>query len=51
MRVQMLAALFMLLGSGAEAQWLNYPTSGTPRTPDGKPNLSAKSRRGLEWEA
>ncbi len=23
------------------AQWLKYPTPGTPRTPDGKPNLSA----------
>jgi hypothetical protein len=23
------------------AQWLHYPTPGTPRTPDGKPNLSA----------
>jgi hypothetical protein len=23
------------------AQWLNYPTAGVPRLPDGKPNLSA----------
>src|SRR6476661_9775515 len=23
------------------AQWLSYPTPGIPRTPDGKPNLSA----------
>ena len=23
------------------AQWFNYPTPGMPRTPDGKPNLSA----------
>ena len=23
------------------AQWLHYPTPGVPRTPDGKPNLSA----------
>jgi hypothetical protein len=23
------------------AQWLNFPTKGIPRTPDGKPNLSA----------
>jgi hypothetical protein len=29
----------------AHAQWLNYPTPGTPRTPDGKPNLSAKAPR------
>jgi hypothetical protein len=25
----------------ASAQWLNHPTPGTPRTRDGKPNLSA----------
>jgi hypothetical protein len=29
----------------AQAQWLNYPASGTPRTKDGKPNLSAKAPR------
>jgi hypothetical protein len=27
------------------AQWLNYPTSGVPRTPDGKPNLTAPAPR------
>src|ERR1043165_8107451 len=26
-------------------QWLNYPTPGTPRGADGKPNLSAKTPR------
>ena len=30
----------------AHAQWLNYPSPGTPRTSDGKPNLSAKAPRG-----
>ena len=29
----------------AHAQWLNYPSPGTPRTRDGKPNLSAKAPR------
>jgi len=29
----------------ADAQWLNYPTPGTPLTRDGKPNLSAKTPR------
>jgi hypothetical protein len=29
----------------AAAQWLNYPTSDAPRTPDGKPNLSAPAPR------
>jgi hypothetical protein len=27
------------------AQWLNYPTPGTPRTADGKPNLAAPAPR------
>lgn len=27
------------------AQWLNYPTPGVPRTPDGKPNLTAPAPR------
>jgi hypothetical protein len=30
---------------GAHAQWLNYPTPGTPRTKDGKPNLTARAPR------
>ena len=29
----------------AQAQWLNYPESRTPRTKDGKPNLSAPAPR------
>jgi hypothetical protein len=29
----------------APGQWLNYPTPGTPRGADGKPNLSAKAPR------
>jgi hypothetical protein len=32
-------------GLPASAQWLNYPTPGIPRTPDGKPNLSAPTPR------
>jgi hypothetical protein len=27
------------------AQWLDYPTPNVPRTPDGKPNLSAPTPR------
>jgi len=34
-----------LLSSCASAQWLNFPTPGTPRTPDGKPNLAAPAPR------
>ncbi len=42
---QRLFVLFALLSTGAHAQWLNHPTPGTPRTKDGKPNLSAKTPR------
>lgn len=31
--------------SPVAAQWLDYPTAGIPRTPDGKPNLSAPAPR------
>jgi hypothetical protein len=30
------------------AQWLNHRTSGIPRTPDGKPNLSARAPRAAD---
>jgi hypothetical protein len=42
---QLLFVLFALFSTGAHAQWLNHPTPGTPRTKDGKPNLSAKTPR------
>jgi len=40
-------ALIVLLSTSVSlsAQWLNYPTPGIPRTPDGKPNLSAPAPR------
>jgi len=31
-----------------QAQWLNYPTPGVPRSPDGKPNLSAHTPRAAD---
>ena len=39
------AVLASLLSAPAAAQWLNYPTPGIPRTPDGKPNLAAPAPR------
>jgi hypothetical protein len=45
MRHQRLCVLFVLLSIGAQAQWLNFPTPGTPRTRDGKPNLAAPAPR------
>jgi hypothetical protein len=40
-----LAVFTFLLPAIASAQWFNYPTPGTPRLPDGKPNLSAPAPR------
>jgi hypothetical protein len=34
-------ALASVLSAPVAAQWLNYPTPGIPRLPDGKPDLSA----------
>ena len=36
---------FVLLSTAVHAQWLNFPTPGTPRTRDGKPNLTARAPR------
>jgi hypothetical protein len=44
-RIQTVGVLFAGALPCADAQWLNYPTPGTPRTRDGKPDLSAKARR------
>ena len=40
MSIATLAMLFVMSGA-ARAQWLSLPLPGTPRTPDGKPNLAA----------
>jgi len=37
--------VFAVALAGAQGQWLNYPTQGTPRTRDGKPDLTAKAPR------
>jgi hypothetical protein len=34
--------------AAAAAQWLNYPTPGIPRLPDGKPNLAASAPRTVD---
>src|SRR5687767_3515950 len=46
-RVILLAALVagLLVGAPVHAQWFNHPTPGTPRLPDGRPNLSAPAPR------
>ena len=40
-----LAVVALLLSAAATAQWINYPTPGTPRLPDGKPDLLAPTPR------
>jgi len=43
--------LFVVLLSmfvSLSAQWVRYPTPGIPRTPDGKPNLSAAAPRSVD---
>src|SRR5712691_8236142 len=40
-----LCIVFMLVATGASAQWVNHPTPGLPRTRDGKPNLAARAPR------
>ena len=41
LRVALRSAVILLVASNAHAQWLNLPTPGVPRLPDGKPNLNA----------
>jgi hypothetical protein len=47
MRLQSTALGILLAGTltYAHAQWLNYPDARTPRTKDGKPNLTAPAPR------
>jgi hypothetical protein len=45
---QRLFVLFAFLSTGAHAQWLNFSTPGTPRTRDGKPNLTAPVQRAAD---
>jgi hypothetical protein len=40
-----IAILLATTSSPLVAQWLNYPTPGVPRTPDGKPALTAPAPR------
>src|SRR5579871_1871279 len=37
-----------LLLTGIQAQWLNFPTPGIPRTRDGKPDLSARAPKAAD---
>ena len=45
MKASLVAAVIVALSASVTAQWLSQPTAGIPRTPDGKPNLSAPAPR------
>lgn len=40
-----LVIILSVLAAPLDAQWLSHPTPGIPRTPDGKPNLTARAPR------
>jgi len=48
MSVERPLIMLAFLAAGAHAQWLNFPTPGTPRLPNGKPNLAAPTPRTLD---
>jgi len=43
-----LATILCVMSVSLTAQWPNHPTPGVPRTPDGKPNLSAPAPRSVD---
>jgi len=43
-----IAIAVLLLSAPLSAQWLNLPTPGIPRTPNGKPNLTAPAPRAAD---
>jgi hypothetical protein len=45
MKICVAALIFPLIAMPIKAQWLNYPTPGTPRLSNGKPNLAAPAPR------
>jgi hypothetical protein len=48
MNAFLIAVVTLALSEAAAAQWLNHPTPGIPRRPDGKPNLSAPAPRAAD---
>jgi hypothetical protein len=47
-RLFVVFAFLSMLSTGAHAQWLNFPTPGTPRARDGKPDLAAPAPRAAD---
>ena len=44
-RSAILAAILLIMPALVSAQWLNYPTPGVPKKADGTPNLDAPTPR------
>jgi hypothetical protein len=45
MSTRLVVAAVLAMSASLDAQWLNYPTRGVPRTLDGKPDLTAPAPR------
>jgi len=48
MNASLIAIVTVALSAPLTAQWLNHPTPGIPRSPDGKPNLTAPAPRTVD---
>jgi hypothetical protein len=48
LRVLAATAIGAFMGPSLLAQWPSYPTAGTPRGPDGQPNMSAPAPRAAD---
>ena len=46
-----LAMILCVMSVSLTAQWPTHPTPGMPRTPGGKPDLSAAAPAIREWQA
>jgi hypothetical protein len=47
-RYALVVLLTLCVATGVSAQWLNYPTPGIPRLPNGKPDVDAPALKGAD---
>ena len=47
-RLAIVVAACVIFSASAQTQWLDYPTAGIPRLPNGKPNLTAPTPRAAD---
>jgi hypothetical protein len=48
LRSATMAAMLLVAPVSVSAQWLNYPSAGVPKKPDGSPNLTAPAPRTVD---